>query len=115
MKDTRSIEEQVAELTEQQKDAILKVAKYGTVILIITLCLCIVAMVINMAIALVMIPIVDSYAYFVALPISALIFLFYVVVMVAYLIFLNVKVPYYSDKKAKYLKKQKKAEKTSTK
>ena len=115
MKDTRSIEEQVAELTEQQKDAILKVAKYGTVILIITLCLCMVAVVINMAISFVMIPIVDSYVYFVSIPIFALIFLFYIVVMVAYIIFLNVKVPYYSDKKAKYLKQQKKAEKTSAK
>ena len=115
MKDTRSIEEQVAELTEQQKDAILKVAKYGTIILIITMCLCIVATVITFAISVVMISIVGSYVCFVSIPIFALIFLSYVVVLVAYTIFLNVKVPYYSDKKAKYLKQQKKAEKTSAK
>ena len=36
MMDKRSIEEQVAELTEQQKDTVLKVAKYGT---IATLCI----------------------------------------------------------------------------
>ena len=104
MKDTRSIEEQVAELTEKQKDTIVRVGIWGTVILlVITIPLLLLFMlgVVTMATN----PLLMTEEAFIGWEIlGAIIF----VVLIAYLIIIKTAFPYYSDKKAKYIMKSRK-------
>ena len=101
MKDTRSIEEQVAELTEKQKDTIVRVGIWGTVILlVITVPLLLLFML--GVVAMVMNPLLMTEGALIGVGIlGAIIF----VVLIAYLIIIKTAFPYYSDKKAKYIRK----------
>ena len=107
MKDTRSIEEQVAELTEKQKDTIVRVGIWGTVIFLVTavppLLLFILGAVIIVTDSLLM----TEAAFFGWGILGAITF----VVLIAYLIIIKTAFPYYSDKKAKYIMKSRKGKK----
>ena len=101
MMDKRSIEEQVAELTEQQKDTVLKVAKYGTIAT-----LCIPAPFIIFSLLGLITMILDPLKFTDEAMIG-----FYIVLAIGVLIaiginvFIKIKYPFYSDKKASYIRK----------
>lgn len=81
MKDTRSIEEQVAELTEKQKDTVVKVGIWGIIILLV-----------------ITLPLLLLFV------LGAITFL----IVIVYLIIIKTVFPYYSDKKAQYIMKSRK-------
>ncbi len=106
MKDTRSIEEQVSELTEQQKDTILKVDVIAGLIMVLGALPAIVLMLIN---------------FFAILDISlpfeiadGLVITNFIIMVICFafvigvLVFVKFKFPYYSGKKCDYIKKSRK-------
>jgi len=106
MKDTRPIEEQVAELTEEQKDNILKVDKYA---MIIAACA---SLPIIAVLIIVLLGFVDKSAryrigdaYLIAL---AVICVLTFAVCIGAVLFIRSKYPYYSDNKSAYIKKNRK-------
>ncbi|MBR2620752.1 MAG: hypothetical protein IKC97_00055 [Clostridia bacterium] len=101
----KKLEEEVAALTEEQKDTILKVAKYATIIEIPI-------MIIGLSIVfgglfLMFINLDLFYEMGIYLPwqIHNIIF---ANVMIGGFIFIKCKFPYYSDRKAAYIKKSRK-------
>ena len=101
MKDTRSIEEQVAELTEKQKDTIVRVGIWGTVILLVTIVPLLLLFMLGV-VAMAMNPLLMTEGALIGWGIlGAIIF----VVLIVYLIVIKTAFPYYSDKKAKYIRK----------
>ena len=101
MKDARSVEEQVAELTEEQKDTILKVDKYGTIIVLaltlpglLLLCLGLFFMITEATLF-------TETAYKGFQVLGGII----LAISVAAIVFIKVKFPYYTDKKASYIRK----------
>ena len=104
MKDTRSIEEQVAELSEKQKDTVVKVGIWGTVIMLVTVAPLLLLFVLG-TIVIMMNPLMITESVFFGWAImGAIIF----VVLIAYVIIIKAAFPYYSDKKARYIMKSRK-------
>ncbi len=99
MKDSRSIEEQVAELTEHQKDTVVKVGIWGSVILCVTT-IPMLLMFLSGVIMMVVSPLTMTDTLFtVWLIFGALIAVFVIV----YWVVIKAAFPYYSDKKAQYI------------
>ena len=109
MKDTRSVEEQVAELTEDQKKMILKVYKYGTIFQVIVLILTIISCALAFAVGIALTMMTGAPLFVALMPLISA-FAVFVIVEIIYLVVINVVCPYYSEKKLKYLKKLKKEE-----
>ena len=106
-KTKKTIEEQVAELTEQQKETILKIAKYATIAEVITLGCSFSIMGFLFLIFILAPGILSDLAFFAFLATAAFCILF----LVALLIVIFKKFPYYSDRKALYLMKQRRQNK----
>ena len=103
MKEKKSIEEQAASLTEQQKSAIKKIGKYGTIgILVISI-----PVIIFLIMGLI-IMITDPLLFTdKALKGFKLLVIVFVVIMGGIFAFIKIKFPYYSDKLARYILKNK--------
>lgn len=101
----KSIEEQVAELTEEQKETILKVSKYGGIVMAV-----VTIPIVLLAFLGLLIMITDplmftdqatiGYFTFIVLGMTAIL---------SILVFIKIKFPFYSDKKASYIKKNRKS------
>lgn len=104
MKDTRSIEKQVAELTEKQKDTIVKVGIWGTVILVVT----VVPLLILFALGTIIMVTNPLSMTGKALIGWATLGIIIFVLLIMYLVVIKTVFPYYSDKKARYLMKSRK-------
>ena len=106
MKDTRPIEEQVAELTEEQKKTVIKVNRYGIAAMVLTTLLSFIAMIIA---AVVFIKTPRAYLYFDKFVIALIaIVMVNLILCIGEYIFIKVKFPYYSDKRRSYIKKEQK-------
>lgn len=106
MKDTRSIEEQVAELTEQQIDTILKVDVIAGLVIILGALSGLVLMIINLfAILNISLPfeVADKLVI-----INFIIMALYIAFVVGTLVFVKIKFPYYSSSKCSYIRKMRK-------
>ncbi len=110
MKDTRPIEAQVADLTEQQKKTVCNIFTYG----LIGECIVLIPGVALMFFCLFLM-FVDPVTFFETtingMSLNHIFFLVCGVVAVlcfAFIAFIKIKFPYYSDKKAVYLRKQRK-------
>ena len=104
MKDTRSIEEQVAELTEKQKDTIVKVGTWGTVILLVIEVPLLLLFMFGL-LTMVTDPLSMTDAAFTGWKILGVIIF---VVAIVYFIIIKAAFPEYSDKKATYIMKSRK-------
>ena len=104
MKDTRSIEEQVAELTEKQKDTVVKVGIWGTIILLVITLPLLLLFVLG-AIGMVMNPLSMTGPAFIGWAVIGVITF---IIVIVYLIIIKTAFPYYSDKKAQYIMKSRK-------
>lgn len=107
MADKKSVAEQVAELTEKQQQTVARVGIWGTVILCVTVIPLLVIMILG-------------FISFVSDPLSmtrqAMMGFFVLcgiigVLLVAYFVVIKVAFPYYSDKKARYILKNRKNKK----
>ena len=108
MKDTRSIEEQVASLTEEQQNTIVKVDKIANLIIIIVGVLCVVPMIVNMC----------TIATTLSSDVADLAMWFNVALMVVVITtilgvwgFVKIKFPFYTGKRCSYIKKMRKNKK----
>lgn len=106
MKDQLSIEEQVAQLTEEQKDTILKVDLIGGLCVLLGVVPVVVLMLFNMlAILDVSLPFeIAGGMVAVNFVLMALCFVF----VIGVLVFVKIKFPYYSGKKCDYIRKMRK-------
>lgn len=104
MKEQKSIEEQVAALSEKEKETILKVAKYGTVSIFGIGTLIIAFLAINL------VGIITDYSRYGERGLAG--FFISVVlglgIIIAIFLFIKIRFPYYNDKIATYLKKNNK-------
>ena len=104
MKETKTIEQQVAELSEEQKNTVLKVDKYGTIIVLaltlpglLLLCLGLFFMITEATLFT-----EEAYKGFQILGGIVL------AISLAAIVFIKIKFPYYSDKAASYIRKSRK-------
>ncbi|MBE6924440.1 MAG: hypothetical protein E7466_04280 [Ruminococcaceae bacterium] len=111
MKDTRPIEQQVAELTEEQKKTILKVDKYGMIVLLVLTVPGLLVMLLGLFTMMSTHGSARQDAYTGFLISGAII----VLISISMFLFIRIKFPYYSDQKCTYLRKQKKLEKKEQK
>ena len=107
-KEKKSIEEQVAELTEEQKDKIVKVGKWGTVAFLVTI-LPLLLFFLLVSFSIMLMPGMATNTPFLIgwIVLGALSF----VAIIAYLIVIKAICPYYSDKKCNYIQKCRKEQK----
>ncbi len=101
MKQSKSIEEQVAELTEQQKRTILNIDRYGMVILLVLTVPGLLMMCVGLLFAITTAGAMTPKTLRSFQLIGGVI----VLISMAILVFIRVRYPYYSDKKAAYLRK----------
>lgn len=109
MKDTRSIEQQVAELTQEQQDKIIKVGTIASLLELIGL----IPMLITLFWQIVML-ISPPMGYDWADKRTASLGAFVIIAIcfayiIGVLLFVKIKYPYYSDAKCKYIKKMRKS------
>ena len=104
MKKQKSVEEQVAALTEKEKETVLKVAKYGT-LAIYGLGIPIIAL-----LAIGLIGMITDYSLYDERAIGGFFIsvILGLAIIVAIFLFIKIRFPYYNDKVAAYIKKNKK-------
>lgn len=111
MKDTRPIEEQVAELTDEQKENIIKINRYGILAMLGITFLSFIAMLFAVAVFL---KTPKAYLYFDQFVVSIIaIVAVNLVLCIATYVFLRIKFPYYSDKRRSYIKRERKRKRSS--
>lgn len=104
MKESKTIEQQVSELTEEQKDTVLKVAKYGTIILLAVTLPGVLLMCLGMFFMITQ-PTLFSESAYKGFQILGGIIIFISLVIIA---IIKIKFPYYNDKVANYIIKSRK-------
>lgn len=103
MKEIKTIEQQVAELTDEQKEKVLKIDRYGTIIVLVLTVPGILLMLYGLFVMVTSgFSSDDAFKYF--LISGAVVFL----ISIATIIFIKSKFSYYSDKKASYIRKLRK-------
>ncbi len=106
MKDTRRIEEQVAELTDNEKENIIRINRYGILAMLAITFLSFVAMIFAV---IVFLKTPRAYIYFDQFVISLIaIVVINLVLCIATYVFLRIKFPYYNDKRRSYIKRDRK-------
>lgn len=103
MKEIKTIEQQVAELTEEQKDKILKIDKFGTIIVLVLTVPGILLMLYGLFVMVT--SRFSSDEAFKGFLISGAVVFF---ISLTTIIFIKTKFPYYSDRKASYIRKMRK-------
>ena len=105
MKDLKSVEEAVNKLTEEQKDKVLKANRTGIILMLFIVLITMVAMLVAV---LVFLKTPKAYLYFDKFVISIVaIVVFGLALCSAEYFVIKKKVPYYSDKVCKYIRKKK--------
>ena len=107
MSNKKSIEEQVAELTEKQKDTVVKVGIWGSVILAVCTIPALIFFVLGSITMITSPSLMTEEAFIGWMILGALIMIF----VIAYMVILKVAFPYYSDKKCNYIQKCRKEQK----
>lgn len=106
MKDTRPIEQQVAELTDKEKENIIRINRHGIFAVLGITFLSFIAMIFAVVVFL---KNPKAYLYFNQFVISLIaIVVINLVLCIATYVFLRIKFPYYSDKRRSYIKKERK-------
>ena len=104
MKNNKSIEQQFAELSEVQKNTILKVDKYGTIIVLALTLPGLLLMCLGLFFMITEATLFSEEAYKGFQILGGIILL----ISLAAIVFIKAKFPYYSDKMASYIKKSRK-------
>ena len=104
MKETKTIEQQVAELTEEQKQTILKVDKYGMIILLVLTVPGLLFMMAGVFFLMTTASALHQDTYNWVLIAGGVV----LAVSLSMFLFIRFRYPYYSDKKCSYLRKQQK-------
>lgn len=104
MKEKKSIAEQVAELTEEQKNTILKVDKYGTIIMLALMIPGLLLLLLGL------VTMITDAAMFTLTAYKGMVVLgsLMTALCVGAIVFIKVKFPFYNDRKAAYIRKSRK-------
>ena len=100
----KTVEQMAAELTEKQKDTILKVDKYGTIIVLLLTVPGMLILFIGLFAMITDTSLFSEEAFMGFIVLGALIIL----ISIASIVFIKVKLPYYSDKIVAYIRKERK-------